>query len=104
MWLKTGLWVIIGIGNQYLTSPDGVVWTTRYLPISFSAQPAVSTTGDLMIIVNNNSGLAYLVSADGLAWEQGTLAASPYSFYNSGIANDGANFVLMGETYSQISS
>lgn len=89
-WLKSGLWVIAGGGNNvYLTSPDGVVWTVRYLPISYGAYGSTSCTGDLLVIAN---GTAYATTSDGIHWEQ--FYATVYGL--GALSNNGINFLALG--------
>jgi len=59
-----------GEGDAYITSPDGVNWTERTLPISI-ANPLAIFAGGKFCLVDSTYGIS-LTSADGLTWSEGT--------------------------------
>jgi hypothetical protein len=75
-----GLFVAVGVANsaglatnRYLTSPDGVTWTARSLPLSLSWKDVAFGNGRFTAIA---SGLAALTSVDGINWTQVNMPTS----------------------------
>jgi hypothetical protein len=75
-----GLFVAVGWAssagnptNRYITSPDGVTWTARSLPISAKWNDVVFANGRYVCIA---PGLAAMTSVDGVNWAQVNMPSS----------------------------
>jgi hypothetical protein len=76
----SGLFVAVGNANsgglatnRYLTSPDGITWTARSLPLSLSWNDVAFGNGRFTVIA---PGLVALTSIDGINWTQVAMPAS----------------------------
>lgn len=65
-----------GLANACITSPDGITWTTRTLPVSGYWLPC--WTGSVFLLVSSSStgSNIFLTSPDGITWTQRTVPTS----------------------------
>lgn len=80
-----------GTSSVYATSLDGIVWTTRALPIA-ADWSAIAWNGTVFCIVPNNATTA-LTSPDGINWTSRTL---PFSIDWKTIVWNGSVFLATG--------
>jgi hypothetical protein len=92
------LYVAVGASGTVLTSPDGVVWTTRTSGVTKSLN-AVGANADVFVAVGEEG--AILSSVDGSAWTSRTSNTTSTLF---GVAWSGAIFVAAGEGSSIVTS
>lgn len=86
-WLESvnGLFVA-GFGSgysDYITSPDGLVWTSRVLPFTRTRSTSSSDENTLVLL----EGTSYWKTTDGINWTQ-VILPSGYSGTNITIKND----------------
>lgn len=68
-----GLYVVLGVSTSFVTSPDGIVWTTRTLPVSSSYEKVIFANG---LFVAVGSGAVVITSPDGITWTQRSITAT----------------------------
>lgn len=75
-----GLFVAIGMAdgnglatNRYITSPDGIAWTARSLPVSAQWRDIGFGNGRFVVVGTGNIALH---SVDGINWSQATMPSS----------------------------
>lgn len=61
-------------GAKVMTSPDGITWTTRSTPVSYTWQTVAysSTLNKYVVVGQNGVNIDYITSADGITWTTGT--------------------------------
>jgi hypothetical protein len=69
-----GLWVVVDRGNGsgstvYYTSPDGITWTQRTLPVTADWRSIAYGDG-AFVVVSSGTPSTTLTSTDGLTWTQ----------------------------------
>jgi hypothetical protein len=58
---------VVGLGGAILTSPDGIVWTTRKTGPSSEALQGVAWSGSALVVTSASYGMVYR-STDGVNW------------------------------------
>lgn len=82
-----GLFVAVNSGSAtYYTSPDGISWTTRTLPVSASWSDIKFANGYFLVLPNVSGSVYY--STDGISWTAGaSLPARAGSWLALGFGN-----------------
>lgn len=73
-----GLWVLVGGQSTYLTSPDGVTWTSRTLPGSNTSAMAISYANGKWWLAGGTALTLYW-STDGISWTSVTPSFNGFS-------------------------
>jgi hypothetical protein len=88
-----GLYIVFpASGTGYVTSPDGVTWTARTLPVT-GTWSQVLYAGGQFVAVNSTASTVVLTSPDGTTWTQRTL---PTSVALRAVAYGNSTYVAVG--------
>jgi len=96
----SGKFVLIGNGNQSLTSTDGLTWTRVTMPVS-GLWISVTYGNGRFVAVAQGSSNASAVSTDGINWTRGTL---PAQFSAGDVIYGNGKFVASGTSGKTLQS
>lgn len=90
--------------DKYATSPDGITWTERTLPVTPNIHPCIASNGQIFVAILYYGAAGVYVSANGISWTQ--VSFSPRDDFGSEsythIVWTGSRFVVAGD-YVQVS-
>lgn len=81
----------LGTGTQAATSPDGITWTARTMPVSASVWEAICWNGSVFCAVGQTLAVA-AISSDGITW---TTHALPNSGIWTSVSWNGSAFIAI---------